>query len=171
MPVLIRELFEAHLTVSDLGRSIAFYRNRLGFDLAFRVDDRRVAFFWLGGHGRSMLGLWETGGAPITIRLHLAFGCTLVDVVAAPERLRAAGIEPTGFYGEAVNEPVVIGWMPAAAVFQRSRRASVGVRRNVARCSSPSFWSRIVFPMERCGSLTAKSIACEASARATGCTG
>jgi lactoylglutathione lyase len=117
MPVLIRELFEAHLTVSDLGRSIAFYRNRLGFDLAFRVDDRRVAFFWLGGHGRSMLGLWETGSAPITIRLHLAFGCTLADVVAAPERLRTAGIEPTGFYGEAVNEPVVIGWMPAAAVF------------------------------------------------------
>ena len=117
MPVLIRELFEAHLTVTDLGRSIAFYRNRLGFDLAFRVDDRRVAFFWLGGHGRSMLGLWETGSAPITIRLHLAFGCTLADVVAAPDRLRAAGIEPTGFYGEAVNEPVVIGWMPAAAVF------------------------------------------------------
>ena len=119
MPVPIVGLFEAHLTVANLGRSIAFYRDRLRFDLAFRLDDRKVAFFWLGGHGRSMLGLWEAGSAPNTMQLHIAFGCALADIVAAPERLREMGIEPMGFHGEAVNEPDVIGWMPAAAVFFR----------------------------------------------------
>ncbi len=119
MPIPIVGLFEAHLTVADLDRAIAFYRDRLGLDLAFRLDDRRVAFFWLGGHGRSMLGLWEAGSAPNTLQLHLAFSCALADVLAAPERLREMGIEPKGFHGEPVDEPLVFGWMPAAAVFFR----------------------------------------------------
>ena len=112
-------LFEAHLTVDNLERAIAFYRDRLRLELAFRLDDRKVAFFWLGERGRSMLGVWEAGSAPNTRQLHLAFGCALADVVAAPKRLREMGIEPRGFYGEPVDEPVVIGWMPAAAVFFR----------------------------------------------------
>ena len=73
----------------------------------------------MGRRGRSMLGVWEAGSAPNTRQLHLAFGCALADVVAAPKRLREMGIEPRGFYGEPVDEPVVIGWMPAAAVFFR----------------------------------------------------
>ena len=119
MTVPILGLFEAHLSVSNLDRAIAFYRDRLGLDLAFRLDDRRVAFFWLGGRGRSMLGLWEAGSAPNTMQLHVAFGSTLADIVAAPQRLRESGIEPRGFHGEPVDEPVVIAWMPAAAVFFR----------------------------------------------------
>ena len=32
-PVPVRGLFETHLTVSDLTRSIAFYRDTIGLDL------------------------------------------------------------------------------------------------------------------------------------------
>jgi lactoylglutathione lyase len=38
-------LFEAHLTVSDLDRAIAFYRERLGLELAQVLPERQVAFF------------------------------------------------------------------------------------------------------------------------------
>jgi lactoylglutathione lyase len=117
MPVPIAGLFETHLTVASLDRSIAFYRDVLGLELAFRIDERRVAFFWLGERGHSMVGLWETGSTPNTLHLHLAFRCALLDVLAAPDRLRGAGVAPLGFYGEPVDEPVVIGWMPAASLF------------------------------------------------------
>jgi lactoylglutathione lyase len=117
MIVPIDSLFETHLTVASLDASVAFYRDVLGLELAVRLDERRVAFFWLGERGRSMLGLWETGSTPNTLRLHTAFRCALTDVVAAPDRLRTAGVIPLGFDGEPVIEPVVIGWMPAAAIF------------------------------------------------------
>src|SRR5438105_2707019 len=116
-PVPIGGLFESHLTVASLERSVVFYRDQLRLELAYALAERHVAFFWLGGRGRSMLGLWEVGSAPNAMRLHIAFACTLEDVLTAPARLRAAGIEPKGFHGEAVGEPVVIAWMPAASVF------------------------------------------------------
>ncbi len=49
----IRGLFETHLTVRDLDRSIEFYRDTLGLPLAHVVPERNVAFFWIGGQGRS----------------------------------------------------------------------------------------------------------------------
>jgi lactoylglutathione lyase len=41
----ISRLFEAHLVVADLDASIAFYRDRLGLELAHVVRARRAAFF------------------------------------------------------------------------------------------------------------------------------
>jgi lactoylglutathione lyase len=115
VPVL--GLFETHLTVRNLDRSIAFYRDKLGLELAHLVPERRVAFFWLGGRGRSMLGIWEVGTAPLGMRLHLAFTSTVEGVVAAPGVLQAAGIVPLGFSGEPVQEPDVIGWAPSISVY------------------------------------------------------
>ena len=115
--VPVTGLFETHLTVRNLDTSIAFYRDLLGLELANRLDERRVAFFWLGGRGQAMLGLWEAGSSPNIMRLHLAFSCTVDDVLAAPAKLQAAGIAPLGFFGEPVDEPVVIGWMPAVSLY------------------------------------------------------
>ena len=70
----IRGLFEAHLTVSDLDRSIAFYRDILGLPLAHRIAARNVAFFWVPSSDRGMLGLWCIGTSPLSLRLHIAFG-------------------------------------------------------------------------------------------------
>jgi lactoylglutathione lyase len=117
VPTRVEGLFETHLNVRNLETSIQFYRDCLGLELAYVLPERSVAFFWLGGRGHAMLGVWETGSSPITMRVHLALTCSIEQVLAAPAALRAAGILPLGFNAEPVDEPVVFGWMPAVSVF------------------------------------------------------
>jgi lactoylglutathione lyase len=115
----VRRLFETHLTVSDLPRSISFYRNVVGLELAFEPSERNVAFLWIGESGKSMLGLWSLGTAPLGLTLHLAFDVALNDLVDAPKRLKEKGIKPLSFFGVETTEPSVICWMPAASVYFR----------------------------------------------------
>jgi lactoylglutathione lyase len=115
--IRVRGLFETHLTVADLERSTAFYRDVVGLPVALELPERGAAFHWIGEAGQAMLGLWSIGSAPIGMRLHIAFDMALEDVLAAPASLRAQGIEPLSFFGEPADEPSVIGWMPAAAVY------------------------------------------------------
>ena len=115
----VRGLFETHLTVSDLPRSVAFYRDVVGLPVALEMPERGAAFHWIGRPGQAMLGLWTLGSAPMGMQLHIAFDMALDDVLAAPETLRARGVEPLSFFGEPADEPSVIGWMPAAAVYFR----------------------------------------------------
>jgi lactoylglutathione lyase len=114
---MIRGLFETHLTVRDVAASVAFYRDIVGLELAYDLPARNVAFMWIGGRGKAMLGLWGIGSSPLTQTLHLAFDVALDDLLRAPQTLRAAGITPLGFNGEEVAEPVIIGWMPAASLY------------------------------------------------------
>jgi lactoylglutathione lyase len=90
--VPIRGLYEAHLTVSDLDRSIGFYRDVLGLTLAHRIPERHVAFFWLGAPGQQMLGLWSIHTSPMRLRLHIAFEVELGQVFESVQALRAAGL-------------------------------------------------------------------------------
>jgi len=115
----VRRLFETHLTVSDLQRSIDFYRDVIGLKLAFEASERNVAFFWIGDSGHSMLGLWSLGTSPLGLVLHLAFDVALDDLLDAPKRLTRHGIKPLSFFGVETTEPSVIGWMPAASVYLR----------------------------------------------------
>src|SRR5215216_4210280 len=98
-PIPIRGLFESHLTVSDLQRSVNFYRDLVGLPLA--------------------LGLWSLGSAPLGLTLHVAFEVAMNDLLDAPKRLEAQGIKPLSFFSVETNEPSVIGWMPAASLFFR----------------------------------------------------
>lgn len=54
---MIRGLYEAHLPVSNLKRSIEFYEG-LGLQLDHKVEDN-LAFLWIE-KDKSWLGLWET---------------------------------------------------------------------------------------------------------------
>lgn len=112
-------LFEAHLAVRDLERSVDFYRDVVGLPIAHRAPEIDATFLWIGGRGNAMLGLWEHGAAPMSVALHLAFNAPLAEVLAAPGRLRGLGVTPLSFDGAATDEPSVIGWMPAAAVYFR----------------------------------------------------
>jgi lactoylglutathione lyase len=118
-PVPVAGLFETHLTVSDLNRSVAFYRDVVGLPLALELPARGAAFFWIGGPGEAMLGLWSLGSAPVGLSLHVAFTTSLDDVLGACDRLRSLGVTPLSFHAAETTEPSVIGWMPAAAVYLR----------------------------------------------------
>jgi len=143
----VRGLFETHLTVADLPRSVAFYRDVVGLPVALEVPERGAAFHWIGQPGQAMLGLWSIGSAPMSMQLHIAFGMSLPDVLAAPERLRSHGIQPLSFFGEPADEPSVIGWMPAAAIYfmtptvtssSTSRCSTVQLDQNWASCPGRS---------------------------------
>ena len=117
----IRGLFEAHLTCSSLDRAVEFYRDVLRLPAARIFDERRVAFFWVGAPGESMLGLWETGSGPQRMSLHVAFAVDMEEVLTSVAALREAGVTPLDFDGRATDEPVVLAWMPAVSVFFHDR--------------------------------------------------
>ena len=112
-------LFETHLTVTDLDRSILFYSDALGLRLARVVEERKVAFFWIGARGQSMLGLWEFGSGPNRMQLHLAFTVSLADILRAADSLAKAGVAALDFNGQPATEPQVLAWMPAASLYFR----------------------------------------------------
>ena len=115
----VHDLFESHLNVTDLQRSMSFFGQILGLELAQVFWERRVALYWIGGRGNSMLGLWEVGTGPQRLSLHIAFRADLPDLLDAPARLRAANVVPLDFWGQPTDEPVVFGWMPAASLYFR----------------------------------------------------
>ena len=121
--VPVEGLFETHLTVRDMERSIAFYRDIVGLELGIAQSERPAASFWVGGRGKSMMGMFTSGSWPVkTMEHHIAFQVKLEDVLAAPQRLRSLGITPLGRArmggrGEPIDEPIVFTWMPAASVF------------------------------------------------------
>src|SRR5919199_883792 len=58
------DIGHVHLKVSDLERSIAFYRDVLGFELMQRMGDE-AAFLSAGGyHHHIGLNTWESAGGP-----------------------------------------------------------------------------------------------------------
>jgi lactoylglutathione lyase len=116
----VRDLFETHLTVADLQRSMMFFGQVLGLELAEVFPERRVAFYWIGGRRNAMLGLWEVGTAPQRLNLHLAFRSDLRELLEAPAQLRSAGVVPLDFDGAPTEEPVVLAWARCVALFPRS---------------------------------------------------
>ena len=71
---MIKGLYETHVFVENLDRSVEFYSKVLGLELCRLRKDRRTAFFWIGSHKQAMLGLWEKPKEQIDIR-HYAFEC------------------------------------------------------------------------------------------------
>jgi lactoylglutathione lyase len=115
--VPIQGLWETHLTVADLDRSIGFYRDVVGLTLAHTIPERHVAFFWIGQPRQAMLGLWSIHTSPMAMKLHYAFQVTIEDVKASIAALRRAGLEPLAGGGRVIEEPEVIPWIPSASVY------------------------------------------------------
>jgi lactoylglutathione lyase len=113
----IRDLFEAHLTVSNLGRAVDFYIRVLGLPIARKFPQRGVAFLWIGAPGKAMLGLWEAGSGPQKMTLHVAFEASVEQVLDAPRLFRQLSVIPLDFDSRPTDEPVVLAWMPAVAIY------------------------------------------------------
>ena len=114
-----RDLFEVHLTVRNLEEAVRFYCDVVGLTLAHVASGRQAAFLWVGSARRAMLGLWAAGSTPQSVTLHTAFRVTCADVLAATRLLRNAGVTPLDFDGRPTDLPVVLAWIPAAAVYFR----------------------------------------------------
>ncbi|QAS54731.1 VOC family protein [Halobacillus litoralis] len=118
---MIKGLYEAHLPVSNIEKSIEFYQN-IGLELAYK--GKKVTFFWIE-KGRSWLGLWECEEAQLpyhpSIR-HLAFYVENEDIKKAKTWLEKREInvkEKFGFSQE--QQPLVLANNPhthAAIYFQ-----------------------------------------------------
>lgn len=111
-------LFETHVFTTDLERAMAFYGGTLGLEFAYLTEARRIAFYWVGGAGKAMLGVWEVP-AERWQRSHFAFGIGAQEIEPAIAALRAAGVEVVDFFGEPTDDPSVHTWMPAAGIFFR----------------------------------------------------
>jgi lactoylglutathione lyase len=114
---MIAGLFETHLNVADLERSMAFYRDVLGLEVGHVDAQRRAAFLWIGGRGTSMLGLWEKRAEEV-IPQHFAFRASADDVrLRAVSWLEQRGLTPRSFVNDATRRPMVFAWMPAIAIY------------------------------------------------------
>jgi lactoylglutathione lyase len=113
----ITGLYETHLYVENLERSIAFYNNVLGLELCSYTDERRVAFFWIGKPKQAMLGLWEKPKDQIDIR-HFAFSCTKEFILnESIAFLKKHKLIPYNFLKNNKEEPMVFAWMPAISIY------------------------------------------------------
>ncbi|PYZ96442.1 glutathione transferase [Alteribacter lacisalsi] len=105
---MIKGLYEAHLPVRNLEKSLAFYKG-LGLEFSHSVEGR-LAFLWIE-EGKSWLGLWECGQARLdyhpSIR-HVAFEVTLEDLKKAVSWLVERGHEPREAFGFEPVEPFVM---------------------------------------------------------------
>lgn len=114
---MIKGLYETHLYVENLERSIDFYARVLGLQQCHFEAERRIAFFWIGKPKEAMLGLWEKPKAEIDIR-HFAFRCDLEDVLTRSETyLKARNLQPYNFLKDGTARPMVFAWMPAVAIY------------------------------------------------------
>ncbi|GIO83236.1 extradiol dioxygenase [Paenibacillus faecis] len=93
---MILGLYEAHLPVSNLQKSIEFYSN-LGLELAWKDED--TAFFWIEKE-KSWIGLWQgeehkTSYHP-SLR-HIAFRVSYEDLKDSLNWLRSIHVAPVPF--------------------------------------------------------------------------
>lgn len=114
---MIKGLYETHLYVEDLERSIDFYKNVLGLTQCHYEEERRIAFFWIGKPKEAMLGLWEKPKDEIDIR-HFAFRCDVEDILnKSIDFLKSNHLSPYNFLKDGNDKPMVFAWMPALAIY------------------------------------------------------
>ena len=114
---MIKGLYETHLFVENLERSIEFYSKTLGLKQCRYGAERRTAFFWIGEEKQSMLGLWEKPKADIDIR-HFAFECEPEWILnKSVDFLKSRNIKCWNFLDSEEEKPMVFCWMPAISIY------------------------------------------------------
>ena len=114
---MIKGLYETHLFVENLQRSIAFYETILGLKQCYFEEGRRAAFFWIGQPKEAMLGLWEKPKAEIDKR-HFAFRCDKEYILnESVDFLKGHNLKPYNFLQDGTGRPMVFAWMPAIAIY------------------------------------------------------
>lgn len=114
---MIKGLYETHLFVEHIERSMEFYGDVLGLKLGHFEEKRRAAFFWIGADKQSMLGLWEKPKDEIDIR-HFAFECEPDWILnESVQFLKSKNLTSRNFLNDGTDRPMVFAWMPAIAIY------------------------------------------------------
>jgi lactoylglutathione lyase len=114
---MIKGLYETHLFVENLERSVDFYSNILGLEKCYFDKERKAVFFWIGKPKEAMLGLWEKPKAEIEKR-HFAFRCDKEDILEKSILfLKSRNLQPYNFLKDGTEKPMVFAWMPAIAIY------------------------------------------------------
>lgn len=114
---MIKGLYETHLFVENLERSIEFYTTMMGLKQCRFDNERRIAFFWMGEDKKSMLGLWEKPKEEIDIR-HYAFECEPDWIQNESENfLKSRNINCWNFLNDGTQGPMVFVWVPAISIY------------------------------------------------------
>ncbi|WP_128100650.1 VOC family protein [Paenibacillus sp. DCT19] len=113
---MIKGIFETHLNVTDLERSHHFYEQVLGLEHAYGQPERGNSFYWIGGRGNAMLGIWQKEPDKVQ-RQHFAFHVSVEDMKQAVSYLEGKGITTYNFLDDDLGELYVFGWMPAVSVY------------------------------------------------------
>ncbi|MFJ5963262.1 VOC family protein [Bacillus sp. NPDC093026] len=95
---MIKGLYEAHLPVSDLKASIAFYEK---LELTLAYENERVAFLWIE-KGKSWLGLWKADVTAIPYHpstRHVAFQIETSSIKQIKAWLMQKGINIHPMFG------------------------------------------------------------------------
>jgi len=114
---MIRKIYETHILTQNLQKAITFYE-KLGLTLAHYMEERNVAFFWIGdpSEKQQMLGVWEVTSERFR-KNHFAFQISLKEMKSIFNWLKEKGITPKAEFGKEPIEPIVFSWMPAASIF------------------------------------------------------
>jgi len=108
------DIGHVHLKVADIDRSLAFYRDVLGFDVTQRLGDEAVFLSAGGYHHHIALNTWESrGGSPppagTTGLFHVAIRYpSRRSLAAALRRLLAAGLRVDGASDHGVSEALYL---------------------------------------------------------------
>src|SRR3954447_12567920 len=114
---MIKGLFETHINVSSLERSMNFYGKVLGLELGRYEEERRVAFYWLGKWGEAMLGIWEKPPEQV-LQQHFAFRCEINDILnLSVKYLQQRNLPFHNFLNDGTERPMVFAWMPAISIY------------------------------------------------------
>lgn len=101
-----------HLKVSDLERSIAFYRDVLGLEVQQRMGSGAAFLSWGGYHHHLGLNVWESQGGPPAPRgsaglYHVAFLYpSRASFANALAKVLAAGVTIDGAADHGVSEAI-----------------------------------------------------------------
>lgn len=114
---MIKGLYETHLFVENIEKSIEFYAGVLGLKKCHYEEERRAAFFWIGKEKQSMLGLWEKPKEEIDSR-HFAFECDPDWILnESVDFLKSKNLKCRNFLNDGTERPMVFAWMPAIAIY------------------------------------------------------